>query len=184
MTEFVEQLIQGIIDREKGYVNHPSDRGGPTKYGITEKVARAHGYDDDMKDFPIMFARRIYRQQYYELPGFSRVAAHSQAIAEELTDTGVNMGQNVAATFLQRALNAFNLQGKIYPDLVVDGFIGSQTITALSEYLNYRGKEGEQVMLKALNSLQGARYINIVESRPSQEDFSYGWFNHRIGGLV
>lgn len=183
MSEFVETLIDGIIERENGYVDHPNDRGGPTKYGITEKVARAHGYAGDMRDLSIDMARRIYRDQYYEHPGFNRVAAHSQRIAEELTDTGVNMGQGVAITFLQRALNAMNLQGDIYPDISVDGYIGSQTITALSEYLKYRGKTGETVMLKALNALQGERYISIVESRPSQEDFVFGWFNHRIGGL-
>jgi lysozyme family protein len=37
-------LIDALIDREGGYVNHPADRGGPTRYGITEAVARAHGY--------------------------------------------------------------------------------------------------------------------------------------------
>ena len=30
--------IQEIIDNEGGYVNNPADRGGPTKYGITQKT--------------------------------------------------------------------------------------------------------------------------------------------------
>jgi hypothetical protein len=38
-------------------------------------------------------------------------------------------------------------------------------------------------MLRALNALQGARYIDIAEGRPSQEAFTYGWFLHRVGGL-
>ena len=39
----IDELIDALIEREGGYVNHPSDRGGATKYGITEAVARAPG---------------------------------------------------------------------------------------------------------------------------------------------
>ena len=30
-----KEIIDGIIKREGGYVDHPADRGGPTKFGIT-----------------------------------------------------------------------------------------------------------------------------------------------------
>jgi lysozyme family protein len=39
----VDELIDALIDREGGYVNQPADKGGPTRFGITEAVARAHG---------------------------------------------------------------------------------------------------------------------------------------------
>ena len=39
----VDELIDELIEREGGFVSHPADRGGPTRYGITEAVARAHG---------------------------------------------------------------------------------------------------------------------------------------------
>ena len=35
----VDQMIDDILRREGGYVNHPADKGGPTKYGITLKHA-------------------------------------------------------------------------------------------------------------------------------------------------
>ena len=38
----VDTLIDGLIEREGGYVNHPADKGGPTCFGITEAVARSH----------------------------------------------------------------------------------------------------------------------------------------------
>ncbi len=48
----VDELIEALIEREGGYSNHPSDRGGPTKYGITEAVARAHGFSGAMRNLP------------------------------------------------------------------------------------------------------------------------------------
>ena len=46
------ELIDALIDREGGYVHNPADRGGATRYGVTEAVARAHGYAGAMRDFP------------------------------------------------------------------------------------------------------------------------------------
>ncbi|EPA3167239.1 glycosyl hydrolase 108 family protein, partial [Yersinia enterocolitica] len=37
-------IFEAILGKEGEYVNHPDDKGGPTRWGITQKVARAHGY--------------------------------------------------------------------------------------------------------------------------------------------
>lgn len=50
----------------------------------------------------------------------------------------------------------------------------------LSAFLDIRGKEGEEVLLKALNCSQGAYYLNITESRPANEEFIYGWLKNRV----
>ncbi len=139
----IDQIIDNTIGKEGRYSNHPSDLGGPTKWGITEKVARANGYTGDMRDLPRREAVRIYRQEYLINPGFDRVMLLSEAIAEELFDTGVNMGVVIAGGFLQRALNAFNQQGKLYPDLKPDGVVGKNTRNALAACLKHRGRDGE-----------------------------------------
>ena len=177
----IEKLIDGILDREGGYVDHASDRGGPTCWGITEAVARANGYNGDMRAMPQGFAREVYRKRYWLEPGFDRVARHSETLAEELADTGVNMGPSTAGKFLQRALNVLNLEAKVFPDLAVDGKIGPGTLTALAAYLKHRGRSGELVLMTAVNCLQGARYIEIAEARQSQEAFVYGWLRERVG---
>lgn len=176
----VTRLVNGIIQREGGYVDHPNDRGGPTCWGITEKVARAHGYKGAMRDLPRDLAFEIYVNRYYVEPGFDKIDALSREVAEELTDTGVNMGQQAAAKLLQRALNALNRAGKDYPDVAPDGDAGAKTRDALSAYLSKRGREGVRVLLTALNCLQGARYIEIAENSPSQESFVYGWLRERV----
>ena len=105
-------------------------------------------------------------------------------IAAELFDTGVNMGPAVAATFLQRALTALNRQGKDFADLVPDRRIGQRTLDALDRFFAARGKRGgENVLLRALEALQGERYLRLAERRPANEAFLYGWLANRIGYL-
>jgi lysozyme family protein len=97
------ELIDALIEREGGFVNHPDDRGGPTRFGITAAVARAHGYSGAMATLPRDEAAAIYRRLFWLRPRFDSIARRSARIAAELFDTGVNMGPAVAVTFLQRA---------------------------------------------------------------------------------
>lgn len=177
----IEQYLDELIKREGGYANNPADRGGATKYGITEAVARTSGYKGNMKDLPLDVAKAIYKKQYWTAPRFDQVNIISSAVAEELLDTGVNCGTGFAKPLLQRALNLLNNQGKAgYADLEVDGVYGSETLRALKTYLSKRGKEGEKVLVRVLNIMQGQRYIEICERNPSQEQFFYGWIANRV----
>ncbi len=180
----VAALIDALIEREGGYANRPADRGGATCFGVTEAVARAHGYAGAMRDLPRSEAAAIYRRLYWLRPRFDAVAGRSPRVAAELFDTGVNMGPGVAATFLQRALTALNRNGKDYPDLVPDGRVGPRTLAALDGFFEARGKRGgETVLLRALEALQGERYLRLAERRPANEAFLYGWLANRIGTL-
>lgn len=175
-----ESIIDRILKVEQGYIDHPADSGGPTNYGITQAVARANGYHGDMQDLPESFAREIYRRRYIVRPNFDRVAEVDGQIGMELIDTGVNMGPARAAEFFQRCLNVFNARGSRYPDVFVDADIGPVTLEALKAYLRWRGTDGRKVMLRALNSLQGAFYIELAEARPKDEAFVFGQILHRV----
>ena len=190
----VDGLIDALIELEGGYVDHPADKGGPTCFGITEAIARAHGYAGAMRRLPRAEAAAIYRRLYWLRPRFDEVAKRSVRIAGELFDTGVNMGPAVATTFLQRALTALNRGGSDYPDLTPDGRIGPATLAALDTFLTTRGDgvgrphpiqsgtaDGETVLLRALEALQGERYLRLAERRPANEAFLYGWLANRIG---
>jgi lysozyme family protein len=177
----VDALVDAVIEREGGYANHSADKGGPTCFGITEAVARAHGYRGAMRRLPRDEAAAIYTRLYWLRPRFDEVARRSPRVAAELFDTGVNMGPAVAATFLQRALTALNRNGGDYPDLVPDGRIGPVTLAALDCFLAVRGTSGETVLLRALEALQGERYLRLAERRPANEAFLYGWLANRIG---
>ncbi len=179
MTAF-DTAFQHTVGLEGGYVDDPRDSGGATKYGITQAVARAHGYAGPMRDLPLDVAKAIYRKSYWDALNLDLVAQQSAKIAGEMFDTGVNMGISIPGRWLQRALNALNRGGKDYPDLAVDGKPGPATAAALAAFIRVRGKAGESVLLALLNGLQAAFYLDLTERRSKDEAFLYGWLANRV----
>lgn len=175
-----DKSFNRVVLIEGGYADDPYDSGGKTKWGITEAVARRFGYHGEMADLEIAAARQIYRLQWWRLMRLDDIETMAEAIADELFDTGVNCGVGVAGKFLQRALNALNNMQKHYADITVDGIIGPGTLYALREYLRRRGQEGETVLLRLLNSLQGEYYVALAERREKDESFLYGWIKNRV----
>lgn len=181
MRDNIDELIDDLIAREGGFVDHPADKGGPTRWGITQAVARRHGYMGQMEELPRSVAALIYKKQYWRTPAFDNVSQIAPILAGELFDTGVNMGTGTAIGFLQRALNALNRNGVDYPDIAVDRTIGPNTLRALEAFLAKRGPPAENVLTRAIDALQGAHYVRLAEARPAQEAFLYGWLTSRIG---
>ena len=176
----VNQYIDELIKIEGGYTDHPNDPGGATCWGWTEKNARARGYTGEMRNLPIKLAKQWYYEDYWMKPGFNKIHQVSPMYASELFDSGVNVGSYTALKWLQGALNALNRQGRDYPDLVVDGKIGSKSIAALEMYTAFRGKNGDIVMLRCLNALQTAYYFDISKRNEKLEDFFFGWVLNRV----
>ena len=178
----VDQMIDDLVVRESGYVNHPADHGGATCWGITAAVARRHGYTGDMRALPKATARAIYWQDYVRAVGIDLLAKRSPALAAEALDTGANMGAPWGVMMLQRALNALNGGGRDWPDLaLVDGDYGGKSDAALAACQRRRANEQwEAVLLAAMNTQQGERYLAIMERTPSQEVFGWGWFRNRV----
>ena len=112
----------------------------------------------------------FYKQHYWDINLLDEVP--SQLIAEEIFDTGVNMGVQRVIMFLQKALNVLNKNGLIYSDIVEDGKMGPKTLKTLKVCLDYRGDE---YLYKIMNILQGNHYIDYMSKSPIQEKFAYGW---------
>jgi lysozyme family protein len=179
-TDRIGDVLDALIAREGGYSDNPNDRGGPTRYGITEQVARAYGHTGPMSELPLELARSIYRERYWTGPKFDQVESRSTALSDELLDSGVNMGPATASKFLQRALNVLNRGQDAYPDVIVDGAIGRMTLYALDQLIAKRGATGVLVLLRMLNGQQTVRYIEIAEADPSQESYEFGWVLNRV----
>lgn len=176
----VPDTINGVIDREQGFVNNPNDRGGPTCWGITERVARAHGYTGSMKDMSRKFAFDVYFNTYYTAPNFGLILARLYPLGVALTDAGVLCGTGTVSKWLQIVLNVLNRDQKTYKDIGVDGNIGPATSAAMNSFLTARGKDGEKVLLQMFKTMLGAHFIEISIERPQNEEFIYGWFLNRM----
>jgi len=170
-------ILRKIIDLEGGFVDDPSDSGGATNHGITERVAREYGYTGSMCKLSVELAIEIYTDKYWDKINGDSLLALSQKITVEIIDAAINMGVYRAGEMLQRSLNVLNDRGTLYEDIDVDGIIGNVTVNALRNYLNVRH---EDVIIKAFNSLQGAFYIALAERREKDERFLYGWLKNRV----
>ncbi|ENY81921.1 glycoside hydrolase family 108 protein [Sphingopyxis sp. MC1] len=184
MNPQIATMIDGILAREGGYVNHPSDPGGATNFGITLNVARANGFVGDMRNLTRDQARDIYYREYIVKPGFLGIAEIDPAVAEEVIDSGVNAGQKRAALWFQQALNVLNRRGVDYADIAEDGIIGRGSIAAFQALRRKRGDSGaRRLMLRALNGLQFMHYYGLAKGGTKFEDFMPGWVDGRIGAL-
>ena len=62
--------------------------------------------------------------------------------------------------------------------------VDEATLAALRSFIARRGQGGERVLVRALDALQGARYIELAEGRAANESFVYGWLAHRLGNAT
>lgn len=166
-----------MIAREGGYFNHPADKGGPTKYGVTlATLSKARGKQATIKDVRALCieeAKAIYRESYYRAPGIHKLP---RLIQEQVFDISVNSGPDRAVRMLQEALNVLGSR------LVVDGKIGRKTIGAAqlhpSAYIN-----------NVLAHLRLAFFEGLVRRSPSQRAFLKGWtaransFRKKVGSF-
>lgn len=160
----IEALLDDVIRREGGYVDHPADRGGCTKYGITLATlaaVRQHPvHCGDVQALTLEEARAIYRRRYVQAPGFDRVT--DPALQALLVDYGVHSGPRRAVEALQRAVGA-----------TVDGRLGPQTLAALD-------RVGPEIAQRAVLRLRGEHLAALLQADPSQRVFAAGWLRRLL----
>lgn len=118
-----DEIIDAVLAREgSAYTNRPSDRGGPTRWGITQATLAAWRgrpvTPPEVERLEQAEARAIYRRRYIEDPGFLKVS--DGRLRALLVDFGVHSGPRTAIEALQEALGVY-----------VDGVFGSGTRKAL-----------------------------------------------------
>ncbi|PIE57140.1 MAG: hypothetical protein CSA34_00415 [Desulfobulbus propionicus] len=161
------KAFAAVMQHEGGYSNNPEDKGGETYMGIArnrhpgwfgwEMVdrIRAEGgtlsLDDDLTEAVTAF----YRVEFWLGMGCETIDQLSEAVAEELFEAGVNCGSANGIRFLQRALNALNDSGRLFPELQVDGQVGAKTLSALEKCLQHHRPK---LLLKCQNGEQYMYY--------------------------
>jgi len=112
----LEQSLKQLLGNEGGFVDHPADPGGATNFGITQRVARAHGFTGDMRNLPLGTALSIYKSDYWDPIKADQLP---DALRFHVFDAAVNSGPGQAVKWLQSAAG-----------ITVDGVIGPKTLAA------------------------------------------------------
>lgn len=169
MTILTDDVITDVMKAEgwDRYTNHPLDRGGPTKWGITLKAYQSlvdeNATETTIRQLTEAEARAFYNRFYVVEPGFDKVHPLVQPL---LIDCGVNHGTKRAAKWFQKAVGATQ-----------DGVIGPKTLEAqmvappTSTYLN-------------ICAYRFRFYGAIVGRDHSQATFISGWNNRGSKFLV
>jgi lysozyme family protein len=154
MADF-NQAIQKTLIHEGGYVNNPNDKGGPTKYGITQ--ADMPGVN--MQTISQIEAIAYYRAHYWK-DLYSQI--NSQLVAEKLFDMGVLMGVGTAVKLLQTTLKSTIM-------IVPDGVFGPQTLTDVNQV--------GDALLQSYRNMLLHHAVNIAGNAPNDSEFLHGWMN-------
>lgn len=110
-----KKAIEHILKYEGGYVNHPSDPGGETNFGISKRA-----YPNvDIKNLTVQKAKEIYFNDYWLANKCDKMPLSTGLV---VFDMSVNMGLRRTAQMLQGILK-----------VATDGIIGKLTLGALSK---------------------------------------------------
>lgn len=160
-----EEIIEEILKREGGFVDHPNDPGGATNFGITRKVLKKwRGRStsiEDVRGLTIMEAKMIYFARYIRRPGFDAIRTPDLKLL--VIDCGVNHGTFRAVKWLQKAVGV-KPDGKIGP-------ISRRAIGRADAALTYRKVIATRVRF----------YGEIIRRRARLHVFAAGWMNRAAG---
>lgn len=153
-------ILNDLIQREGGYVDHPLDKGGPTNMGITLETFREFWIHDGrlgepnantLKVLTKAEAITIYSEAYILAPGFTAENVWFEPLRVQLIDFGINSGTARAVRWLQRVLS-----------VPVTGAMDAATIEAL-EYSVTDGEDDFWALLMN-NALVAARLYMIDQA--------------------
>ena len=160
--EFIDEMLndkrfQNIMNNrvrinEGGYVNHPNDRGGETKFAISSRWYP----NEDIKNLTRERADMILFRDYWKNTNIYQLP---DELADIVLDDSIVQGQPTAIKNLQRALG-----------IVDDGIIGPNTLNSIK---NTNIKTLKEKFIKNVKDIE-EQYLN---NDPSQRVFEKGHKN-------
>lgn len=160
MDKKTEKIIDKVITNEGGYNNDHEDLGGETKYGISKRW-----YPHlNIPYLTLEDAKQIYYDDYYKP---AKVHKLPYELQYPFFDCVINTGQKRATKILQEAIN---MQSVI--PIEVDGKIGPKTL-----------KAAQGLTAKRFVAYRVKFYGKLIDAKPEQEKFYYGWFKRSLETL-
>ena len=123
MQNNFERSLALVLQHEGGYVNHPSDPGGRTNLGVTQRVWEeyvGHPVDEaEMRSLTKEMVAPLYKKNYWDAVRGDQLPCGADYLA---FDFAVNAGSFRCVKTIQRALN-----------ITADGVIGPVTVKAIQD---------------------------------------------------
>jgi lysozyme family protein len=189
MASFFKVYDQ-LIKAEGGFVDHPSDPGGPTNLGVTLDNWRRYGKDlDNDGDIDIMdlrlltkpLAMPVYKSIYWDALNLDNF--RNQGVADIVFDHGVNAAPWRAASMVQ-----YILKTNFEYVLKVDGNIGPLTVSLVNatdqkKFFELFKQLRTNYYLRRVGDLPDNHpvvpFLTSIKLEPSvkAKDFKKGWLN-------
>jgi lysozyme family protein len=161
------QFMPGLLEREGGskFVNHPSDPGGATKYGISLRFLSGEKIDidgdgdtdiDDIRNLTLESCHLVYYGKFYLPMRIHEI--NEKALSLHVFDMGVNAGKVRAIKLLQGIVGATQ-----------DGIIGKQTLNLVNNASHHLAEKYIQERIDF--------YKRLVAQKPTLAVFLNGWIN-------
>ncbi len=153
-----DNCLKVILHHEGGYVNHPSDPGGRTNLGVTQRVYEEWvGYpvtERIMRGLTVGHVQTLYKVKYWDVVKAGELPAGLDLC---VFDFAVNAGPSRSAKYLQRMVGVTD-----------DGQIGPRTLSAVTQYVRGVG------LSTAISKFQDMRrnYYRKLGTFPT---FGKGW---------
>lgn len=100
-----DESLRRLLAHEGGYVNHPSDPGGPTNFGITladyRRYCKPNATAADVRSMKLDEAKAIYRAKYWNAQRCDELPA---GVDYSIFDYGVNSGVGRSGKVLRRVV--------------------------------------------------------------------------------
>lgn len=166
-TAKFKPALEKVLVHEGGYSNHPSDPGGATMQGVTQRVydlyRKAKGNPSrSVRQMTPAERDAIYKQRYWDVVKGDALPA---GIDYVVFDGAVNSGPVQSVKWLQRALGS-RYTGK------VDGMMGQSTLAAVQEHPNH----------DALVAAICERRLAFLKALKTWRVFGKGW-SSRVAGV-
>ena len=156
--ELFDRAIVVVLEHEgEVLTDHPNDRGGPTKFGISQRW----NPDVNVRELTREQAIEVYWRRYWLGRGYEWLP---EPVAIKVFDLAVNLGDRTAVVCLQRALRACGLRVK------VDGLLGPETCGAAES-------ADAVALMAAVRSEAAGEYRLRVARDAGQAAFRDGWLN-------
>ena len=159
----VNQILEDVLEKEgwPTYTEHPNDRGGPTKGGITlrslESFLEKRCTRRELQALKRKDAVALLERRYVNQNGIYLLVA--TAVGPQLVDNAVLSGPVLSVKDFQRVFR---------PRIAVDGIIGKQTVAAYE-------KENPRRVGHRLAVRRALRLCRHVQKNPDQIVFLSGW---------